>query len=157
MITLTTRVRVDGLKGKEVTDFLLQADDEDYRRWWRGTHLKYHTVRRVDGDVGNLIYFEEFVGRRHERTKAVVVALSPGRRLVMQMKRGIRLPIWLELELEDDAGGVTITQRIRAGYEGAGRVLDPILRRYFSREYHQALDEHAWTEFPMLRDMLHAR
>jgi hypothetical protein len=147
---------VDGLTGREVTDFLLRAGDEEYRRWWKGTHLQYHTLRRVPGDVGNVIYFEEFVGTRHERTKAVVVDLSPGRRLVFQMKRGIRLPIWLELELQDDARGVTITQRVRAGFGGIGRVLDPLLRLYFSPEYHQALDEHARTELPMLRDLLHA-
>jgi hypothetical protein len=46
---------------------------------------------------------------------------------------------------------------VRAGYEGAGRLLESLLRLYFSREYGQSLDEHAWRELPMLRDLLHAR
>ncbi len=155
MITLTTKVWVGGLAGREVTDFLLRAGDEEYRRWWRGTHLQFHTLRRAEGDVGNLVYFEEFVGKRHERMQAVVVDLVPGRRLAWQMKRGIRLPIWVQLELEDGAGGVTITQTTRVGYQGAGRLLDPLLRLYFSPGYAQALDDHARTEFPKLRELLH--
>ena len=155
MITLTTKVWADGLTGREVTDFLLRAGDEDYRRWWPGTHLQFHTLRHVGGDVGNLIYFEELVGKRHERTQALVVELVPGRRLVWQLKKGIRWPIWIELELQDGAGGVAITQTTRVGYEGAGRILDPLLRLYFSRGYARALDDHATTEFPRLRELLH--
>jgi hypothetical protein len=155
MITLISTVWAGGLTGREVTDFLLRAGDEDYRRWWPGTHLQFHTLRRVDGDIGNLIYFEELVGKRHERTQALVVDLAPGLRLVWQLKKGFRLPIWIRLEFQDGAGGVTITQTTRAGYEGAGRILDPLLRLYFSRGYARALDDHARTEFPNLRDLLH--
>lgn len=157
MIALTTRFRVEGLTGREVTDFLLTAGDEEFRRWWPGTHLEYHTVRRRAGGLGNLLHYEELVGRRRERIDAVVVDLIPGRRLVWQIKRGLRLPIWVALEFEDGAGGVTITQQTRAGFEGAGRVLDPLFRLYFSSSYQRALDEHARTEFPMLRDLLHVR
>jgi hypothetical protein len=155
VITLTTKVWADGLTGREVTDFLLRAGDEDYRRWWPGTHLQFHTLRHAGGDVGNLIYFEEFVGKRHERTQALVVDLVPGRRLVWQLKKGVRLPVWIQLEFQDGAGGVAITQTTRAGYEGAGRILDPLLRLYFSRGYARALDDHATTEFPRLRELLH--
>lgn len=156
MIALTTKLRVEGLTGREITDFLINAGDEEFRRWWPGTHLEYHTVRRRAGGLGNLLHYEELVGGHRERIDAVVVDLIPGRRLVWQIKRGIRLPIRVLLEFEDDAGGVTITQTTRAGFEGAGRILDPVFRLYFSREYEQALEAHARTEFPMLRDLLHA-
>lgn len=155
MIALTTRFRVEGLTGREITDFLLNAGDEEYRRWWPGTHLEFHTVRRMAGNIGNLLHFEEFVGDHRERTDALVVDLVPGRRLKWQIKRRVRLPVWILLEFEDDAGGVTITHHLQAGFDGAGRVLDPIFRLYFSREYEKALEAHARTEFPMLRDLLH--
>ena len=59
------------------------------------------------------------------------------------------------LDLEDDAGGVTITHTIRAGFKGIGRIVDPILRAFlFSDEFERAMDEHVKTEFPKLRDML---
>lgn len=42
------------------------------------------------------------------------------------------------------------------GYEGIGRVFDPVLRLYLSPKFAQAMDEHVRTEFPKLRDMLHS-
>jgi hypothetical protein len=35
-----------------------------------------------------------------------------------------------------------------------GRILDPLFRRYFSDEFAVAMDEHARTEFALLRDHL---
>jgi len=62
MITLVTKLRVEGLRGREVTDFMLRASDEAYQRWWPGAHLRFHTVRRVAGDVGS----PELDGRARE-------------------------------------------------------------------------------------------
>ena len=50
---------------------------------------------------------------------------------------------------------MTITHTIRAGFAGAGRILDPLLRIYLSESFTTAMDEHGKTEFPKLRDMLH--
>ena len=58
------------------------------------------------------------------------------------------------VQLDDFAGGVEITHTLRAGFRGAGRFLDPLLRLFFSRGFAQALDDHVRTEFPMLRDRL---
>jgi hypothetical protein len=66
----------------------------------------------------------------------------------------IRLPARLELELTDYEGGVAITHTTSAGFSGAGRILDPLVRLYFSKRFAQALDEHVKTEFQLLRDHL---
>jgi hypothetical protein len=99
---------------------------------------------------------DEYVGTRRLRMKGIVVEAVPGQRLVWQLKRAIRLPARLELELTDHAGGVAITHTTRAGFGGAGRILDPLLRLYFSKRFARALDEHVKTEFPLLRDLLRA-
>lgn len=155
MITATTKVRVDGLTGKEITDFMLHAGDEEYQRWWPGTHLRYHAVRVVKGDIGSVVYFDEYVGRRRLKIEGVLRESVPGRRLVLQLKRGVALPVWLVLELEDVEGGVVVTHTLRAGYHGAGLVLDPLFRLYLSPSFRKAMDEHARTEFTRLGAMLH--
>ena len=156
MITVTTKVHVDDLSAKEITDFFLRADDVEYRRWWPGTHLQYHLVRRVPGDVGSVFFFDEYVGDRRVRMKGVLREAIPGKRLVMQMKKGLQLPVWLTMDLQDTDGGVDVTHAIRAGYEGAGQVLDPLFRLYLSPSFCTALDEHATTEFNRLGPMLHS-
>jgi hypothetical protein len=154
MITLTTKVHVEGLTGRQVTDFLLRAGDEPYQRWWPRTHLEYHAVRRVAGDVGSSYYFDEYVGERRIKMLGIVVEATPGKRLVWQMKRGIRLPAWLALELADDERGVAITHTIRAGFPGLGRCCDPLLRLYLSRRFRQCMDEHVRVEFKRLGELL---
>jgi hypothetical protein len=88
---------------------------------------------------------------------AILIESIPGGRITWQLKKIIKLPVWLSLELEDDDDGVTITHTIRAGFAGAASILDPLLRIYFSESFTRALDEHVKTEFPKLRDMLHRR
>ena len=86
----------------------------------------------------------------------LVLEALPARRIVWQLEKGIRLPAWLRLELKDEGAGVSIAHTIQAGFAGIGRLLDPILRIYFSPEFERAMDEHVKAGFPRLRDMLRA-
>ena len=157
MLALETTIRVDGVTGTEVFDFLVDPDDESYRAWWPGTHLEFHTVARGEAHVGDVVYMDEYVGSRRLRMSATVRAAQPGKTLVWQLKKGISLPARLCLELDDYDGGVTIRHTTRAGFRGAGRVLDPALRLLFSRSFADDLDQHVRTEFPLLRDLLTRR
>ena len=154
MITLTTRTTVLGATGTQITDFLLEPTDEAYQRWWQGTHLRFHVVRRVAGHVGSVIYMDEYVGTRRLRMHARVVVAIPGRKIVWQMQKGVRLPATVGLELADFDGGVGVTHTIRVGLPGVGRVFDPVLGLYFSPAFRRDLDEHVKTEFERLRAVL---
>jgi hypothetical protein len=99
---------------------------------------------------------DERVGDRRVRMTGIVVEAKPGRRIVWQLKKGIRLPVWLLLELNDQGDGVTVVHTIRAGFSGLGRTLDPLFRLYFSDAFARTMDEHVRTEFPRLRDLLRA-
>ena len=111
------------------------------------TPPRYHRQRRLHGRVGRALQAESY--RRGRR-------LLPGKKIVWQFKKGIRLPVWLSLTLEDDAAGVSVTHTVRAGFDGLGRILDPIFRVYFSAAFTAALDEHVKVEFPKLRELLTA-
>jgi hypothetical protein len=156
MLTIRTQVHVPDITGAELLKFMLHCTDREYQAWWEGTHLEFHTIRRYPNDVGNLVYMDEFVGKKRVKMLAIVTEVEPGRKVVWQMKKIVRLPVWLSIDLADDAKGVTLTHTILAGFKGPGKILDPILGLYFSNEFCRAMDEHAQIEFPKLRDMLHA-
>jgi hypothetical protein len=154
VLTIQTRFFVAGISGREITDFLLDCTDDRYRSWWPGTHLELHTLTRARDHVGDVVLMDEYVGKRRVRMVGVVEQAVPGHRIVWQLRKGVRLPVRLTLELADRDGGVELRHTITAGFRDAGRLLDPLLRRYFSAEFATAMDEHARTEFPLLRDRL---
>jgi hypothetical protein len=151
---MQSTIDVAGLGGAALIDFMLHCTDEEYQAWWPGTHLAFHTVERRPGNVGNVVYMDEFVGKRRVRMKGIVTEVVPGKKLVWQFKKALRLPAHLILEADDEESGVTITHTLQVGFRGIGRILDPFFRLYFSNAFEGAMDEHARTEFPMLREVL---
>ena len=154
MIAIKTVIYVDGIQGNKISDFFLNCTDEDYRKWWDGIHLQFHTVKRYPGNVGNVVYMDEFIGNRRVKMKGVVIRAVPGKEVAWQMKKIITLPVRVFLELEDREKGVRISHTIKAGFDGIGKILDPFIKMFFTREFEKAMDEHARVEFPKLRDML---
>jgi hypothetical protein len=152
VLTLQTKLRVDGITGAEIFDFLSGPNDRAYQQWWPGTHLQLHPIEGRGDHVGDLIYMDEYVGTRRVRMTAIVREADRPRKLVWQLRKFVTLPVRLDLEFADHEGGVAITHTINAGFSGPGRVVDPLLRLYFSRGFAEAMDAHAKTEFPMLRD-----
>jgi hypothetical protein len=149
---------VNGLTGREITDFLLDCGDEAYQAWWPGTHLELHVLKHGPGDdhVGDVVLMDEYVGSRRVRMAGEVIEAVPGARIVWQFRPyRLRLPVRLTLALSDEERGVRLRHTITAGWSGRGRVLDPLWRLYFSRSFAGAMDRHVHTEFPLMRDLLH--
>lgn len=154
MITIQSKVHVERIGGMPIFDFLINPTDSAYQQWWPGTHLAYHNLSYAPRNIGNVVYMDEYVGQRRVRMTGIVTEAEPGKKITWQLKKVIRLPIWLHLELKDDSQGVAITHTIRAGFGGIGRVLDAVLRLYFSETFAKAMDEHARIEFPKLGELL---
>jgi hypothetical protein len=154
MIALTTEVRVKGISGSAVFDFMLQCTDEQYQQWWPGTHCAFHTIRRLPGNVGNHVYFDEYVGKRRLKFEGIVVKSIPGKEIVWQMKKILRVPAWLGLEFSDNHEGVTIVHTLMMGFSGPGSVCDPLLGLFCSKRFEKDLEEHAHSEFTKLAEIL---
>lgn len=152
-ITMETKIHVERLSGTKIYNFLLNANDSDYQRWWKGTHLQFHTLKKCPNDIGNIVYMDEFIGKNRVKMKGVVIKAEPDKKITWQLKKLIRLPIYLCLELDDKGKGVTITHTIKAGFEGIGKIFDVFFRFYFTDEFEKAMDDHVRAEFPKLRDM----
>lgn len=154
MIAIESEVFVEGIAGEEIFDFLLDPTDEDYQRWWPGTHLRLHALERGENHIGDVFFMDEYIGERRVRMTGVVEEVERGRRIVWRVGRRVSLPVRLTLEMKDRDGGVALRHTIRAGFDGVGRILDPLFRLYFSPQFAADMDEHARTEFPKLRDLL---
>ena len=156
MLAIESRVTVPNLTASEVTSFMLDCSDATYQKWWPGVHLHLHPLASGGADhVGDIVFMDEFVGSRRLRMTAVVVRAEPGRKTSWQMKKVVRLPAWLTIEVVDSADDVVITHTITAGWGGVGRLLDPLLRLYLSPDFAVAMDRHVHTEFPLIGERLH--
>jgi hypothetical protein len=158
VLTLKSEMTVNGLTGREITDFLLDCDDGIYQAWWPGTHLELHVLEHGPGEdhVGDLVLMDEYIGSRRVRLVGEVMEAVPGERIVWQFRLGgLRLPVRLILELDAHESGVRLRHTITAGWSGRGRVLDSLWRLYFSTSFAGAMDRHVHTEFPLMRDLLH--
>ncbi len=81
VIMLSTVVNLKGITRQTLYDFMLNCKDDDYRNWWPGTHLAFHTTRRFPNNLGNLVYFDEYVGSRRLKFEGIVVENFPARYL----------------------------------------------------------------------------
>lgn len=151
---MQTVIEVKGLSGKVITDFLLNCNDDSYRQWWRGVHLKYHHIKSFPGHIGDLVYMDEYIGKFRMTVKASVTKLIPGKLIVWQVTKIIRMPIILTLKLEDNVDGVIISHTIEAGFRDMGKLFDFIFRFYLPQGFNDEMDKHVKTEFPRLRDLL---
>ncbi len=156
MLKLCTTVRVNGLIGQQIYDFFMEPSDDQYRRWWPGTHLAFHRLSGV-GEVGCRLLMDEYVGSRRVRLAAVVTEAERGRRIVWQLEKGVRLPVWVRFDLVDDPQGLIVTHTIVAGFGGLASVFDGLLRLVFDARFEHDMDEHVRIEFPRLQTLLAER
>ena len=146
-------MHVPGMRAERVIDFFLHPSDDLYQRWWPGTHLFMHPLNEQVGP-GQVVYMDEFVGTRRLRFACVVTALTQDS-ITWRFQRLVPLPCWLALRIIDDERGATITHTIRAGFRSRfGRLVDPLLRLYFSPGFERMMDEHFRTEFSVLPQVL---
>lgn len=135
MLVITSEIRVQGLTGRQVTDFMLSCNDEQYQGWWPGTHLQLHSVGRSVGTVADTVLMDEFIGQRRLRLQGTVEEMDPGRRIVWRLRKIIPLPARLSLVLSPVPDGVMVKHTVTVGWRRIGRILDPLLRLYLTPRF----------------------
>ncbi len=154
MIRMESKVKVKGITGEDISIFMLNCTDDLYRQWWPGTHFAFHTLKRFPNDLGNLVYFDETIGKRRLMFKGVVTANIPGEKLEWQMKKIVKLPARLTLNFIDNTEGVIIFHTLTVGLNGVGKIFDPILSWIFSTSFEKDLEQHVHIEFHKLAEIL---
>ena len=89
MIAIRTVTHVGGLKGIEVTTFLLNPTDTEYRMWWTGTHLQLHPISGSTG-TGEAVYMDEYIGARRVRMTAILIESIPGARIYLAAQEDLQ-------------------------------------------------------------------
>ena len=156
MYTHKTNVHAKNLSAHALYEFMLHCTDEQYAKWWPGTHLAFHTIRRSPNDVGSLIYFDEMVGTRRLKYKAIITEANPDHKITWQMKKFVRLPCYLSLELQDTGAGVDITHTLSIRFNNAfsRALIDPFVKLYANKKFEADLAQHAQIEFNKLAELL---
>ena len=153
MICFQTEVNVAQLTGKQISDFMLHCTDPQYQKWWPSTHFSYHIRRSNNKTIGNIYYFDEFVGPYRLRFKARISAYIPGQFLEWQLIRIIPLPAKLSLRFADTAVGTQLTHQLSIGFRGIGKLLDTIIKSLIPKDLGSFLNDHARHEFALLSEV----
>lgn len=134
-------------------DFMIDPNDDLYRKWWPEEHFQFHITKRgKENHIGDKVFFDEKIGPNHRLTlHAFVLSAKRPNIIIWQMtKFGIWLPAYLELRLINSIDGVVIEHEIRAGYKGLGKILDPVVKLYLNKPFLVALEKHCKEEWPKL-------
>jgi len=154
MFKLKSEFDVKGLSGKTAIDFIINVTNEVYQNWWPGTHLELQVIKRFPDNIGDIVVFDEYIGKRRVKFQTIVEKYIPGKEIVWKLDKGMLMPAWMTLECKDNNEGVTITHTLKAGYTGIGKLLDPFIKLFFPAGYRKDLLEHSETEFNKLPGFL---
>jgi hypothetical protein len=141
----------------EFYDFMVDPPQETYARWLPGEHHEFHVVKHSKTTpIGDLIFFDQHIGEKHRLTfYAITRAADKPNRVLYQMRRfGVNLPAYLELQFNDTADGLCLTETIRIGFCGLGKLFDPIIRLFFNPVFFDAMNAHHKREWANLAEIL---
>ena len=154
MFVLHTNVYIKKLKSKSICKFLINCTDDLYQKWWPGTHFVFHTLKSYSNIIGNIVIFDEYIGKSRIKTKAKIIKYIPEKEIIWQMIKLIKLPIFVRIKLSDTNNGVKIKHSIYAGFKGISSIFDFIFRLFLSKKFVKELDNHVKYEFNKLKDVI---
>jgi hypothetical protein len=107
--------------------------------------------------VGDLIFFDQHISPKHRLTFHAItrVAKRPNHILFQMRKFGMNLPGYLELQFTDTSEGLLLTETIRIGFGGFGKIFDPAIRLVFKKSFFTAMNSHHKREWECLSKILY--
>jgi hypothetical protein len=148
-----TTLTVPNATAEQFYDFMSNPVSERYHAWWPEEHLAFFLTKPGESNhLRDEVYYDEYLGKsRRLKFFAVVVAANRPYHVAWQMKMaGVRLPAVLSVKFTDTSEGLEINHELRIGFGGAGKILDPFIRLYFTKSYASALEKHCLEEWPRL-------
>jgi hypothetical protein len=138
-------------------DFMVNAPQDTYAHWLPGEHHEFHIFKRgKNTPVDDLIFFDQHISPNHRLTfYAITSVAEKSNRILFQMRKfGINLPGYLELQFDDTSEGLLLTETIRIGFGGYGKIFDPAIRLVFNKSFFTAMNSHHKREWECLGDIL---
>ncbi|MCL2350377.1 MAG: hypothetical protein FWC67_02740 [Defluviitaleaceae bacterium] len=153
MVKHKVKVVVPEARATDFYDFMINPTDEKYSAWWPGEHLQFHIVKRGKAcHTGDIVFMDEYLGKNRRLTfHGKVIKAKKPKQIVWQMQKfGIGLPAYVKLTLKDTPYGLKVKHETKIGYDGLGKLLDPIIKLYFNKSFQKALEKHCLIEWPKL-------
>ncbi len=158
MITHVMESKLPDASAAEFFAFMINPPQEIYALWLPEEHHEFHVVRRgKTTPLGDLIFFDQHIGKKHRLTfYAVIRAAKNPAHVLFQMRRfGMNLPGYLDLKFRDTADGLRLTETIRIGFGGFGKIFDPLMMRlFFSKSFFEEMNGHHKREWANLAEIL---
>jgi len=137
-------------------DFMVDPPAEVYENWLPGEHYEFHVVSHSEkSPIGDLIYFDQCISNRYRlKFYGIVREANKPKRIAFQMRKfGMNLPGYLELDFLDTEEGLLLTETLRIGLNGIGKVFDPLIKM-FCKGFFKELSEHHTREWKNLSEVL---
>jgi len=157
MISYTMKSKLPNAKAEDFFNFMTNPPPAVYADWLPDEHYEFHLIKKGKSDpIGNFFYFDQNIGKKHRmKFHATIIAAERPNKVLYQMRKfGITLPGFLELEFENIPDGLALTEQIRIGFNGIGRVFDPFIRIVYSKGFFEEMDGHHKREWQSLAGIL---
>lgn len=153
MITFTTTVEVTGKSPDQIYDWVLNLDNDKYKRW-HPAHKEWKGIKRTSNEIGSIAYLDEQFNHFRLKLTGELVEVKPNRFLLYKWKSPISG--YLSLAFEPTNTGTKVIHEVGVGYGGLfGRIIDWVLRKfYLTKAFEEALEKHADEEFKNLEELV---
>ena len=157
MIKYILHSKLPNAKASDFYNFMINAPAEVYANWLPEEHYEFYVVRRSKkSPIGDLVYFDQNIGKKYRmKFYATIKEASKSKRLVFQLRKfGLNLPAYLELDFSDTSEGLLLTETLRLGLNGLGKLGDPFIKIVYGEKFYLEFKEHHKREWQNLSDIL---
>ena len=157
MIKYVLKSTLPNSRAEDFYDFMINAPAEIYANWLPEEHYEFHVVKRSDkSPIGDIVYFDQNIGNKYRMKfyANIIVANKPNRVVFQMRKYGIDIPGYLELDFTDTTEGLLLTETLRIGYNGFGKICDPFIKIIYGKRFYDEFKEHHKREWKNLSDIL---
>ena len=157
MVTYTLHSKLPNAVALDFFEFMSNAPAEVYANWLPEEHYEFHVVKRSNtSPIGDLYYFDQNIGLKYRmKFFAIVKEANPPNRIAFQIRKfGINLPGYLALDFLDTEDGLALTETLRIGFNGLGRICDPFIKIVYGNKFFQVFKDHHKREWKNLSDIL---
>ena len=157
MIKYVLKSTLPNARAEDFYDFMINAPADVYANWLPEEHYEFRVVKRSnESPIGDLVYFDQNIGHKYRmKFYATIKAANKPNRVVFQMRKfGIDIPGYLELDFSDTTEGLILTETLRIGFNGFGKLFDPIIKIVYGIRFYHVFKDHHKREWQNLSDIL---
>jgi len=85
MITLNTKIEIEGKTPEQIYKWLIDLDNEKYKKW-HPAHKEWRIIRQTPHKIGSTVYFDEQFNNFRLRLTGKLIELKPNKYLLCKLK-----------------------------------------------------------------------